>query len=53
MLSGLGITEAFSKTEINYVDIMLLLADSNEEVIGLDVTMQEVSGMHKFDPLKL
>jgi hypothetical protein len=32
---------------------MLLLADPNQEVVGLDVSVQKVTGVHELDPLQL
>ena len=37
VLSGLWIAEPFSQTEIDDINIVLLLANSDEEVIGLNV----------------
>jgi len=42
VFSGFGVTETLGKTEINDIDIVLLFADADEEVIGLDVSMKEV-----------
>lgn len=53
MLSSLGVTEALGQAKINDVDIVLLLADANEEVIRLNVSMEEVPGVNELDPLKL
>lgn len=53
MLASLRITETFSETEIDDVDIVLLLADTNQEVIGLYISVEEVSRVHEFNSLKL
>ena len=53
VFSGFGVTETLGKTEINDIDIVLLFADADEEVIGLDVSMKEVPWMYELDPLKL
>ena len=42
MLSSLGVTEALGEAEINNVDVVLLFADSNEEVVRFDITMEEM-----------
>jgi hypothetical protein len=43
MLSGLRVSETLSQAEINHINIMLLLANSNQEVVWLDISMQEVA----------
>ena len=42
MLSSLGVTEALGEAKINNVDVVLLFADSNEEVVRFDITMEEM-----------
>jgi len=42
VLASLGVTESFSEAEIDNVDVVLLFTDSNQEVIGLDISMKEV-----------
>lgn len=53
VLAGLGVAEPLGQPEVDDVDVVLLLPDANEEVIGLDVSVQEVPRVHKLDPLKL
>ena len=53
MLPSLGISETFGKAKIDYVNIMLLLSDTNQEVVWLDVTVEEVTGVHELYSLKL
>ena len=53
MLARLGVTESFCKTEIDYIYIVLFLANTNQEVVWLDVSMKEVSAVDKLDSLKL
>ena len=53
VLSGLRITEALCKTKIDYVNVVLFLPDTNEEVVRLYVTMEEVTRMHEFNSLQL
>lgn len=43
MLSGFWISKSLSKSEINYIDVMLLFSDTYEEVVGLNVSVKEVS----------
>jgi hypothetical protein len=53
VLSRLGVPEALGQTEINDVYVVLLLADTNEKVIRLDISVEEVARVNKFDSLKL
>ena len=53
MLTGLGIAEAFGQAKIDYVHVMLLLPNANQEVVWLDITVKEVTGVHEFNSLKL
>lgn len=50
---GLGVTVFLSKTEIDDVDLVPALADTHQEVVGLDVTVNEVSRMDVLDPRDL
>ena len=43
VLTGLRVPEAFGKAEIDYVHIMLFFADTDEEVVWLDVSVKKVS----------
>lgn len=52
MFSSLGVTEALSQAEINDINIVLLLADSNQKVIRLNISVKEVARVHKFDSLE-
>lgn len=52
MFSGLRVSEAFSETKVNHVHIMLLLANSDQKIVWLDVSMQEMPRMDEFDTLK-
>lgn len=52
MLASLGVSEALGKTEINNIDVVLLFADSNEEIVGFDISMQEMSRMYELNALK-
>ena len=53
MLSRLWVPEALGQTKINDVYVVLLLADTNKEVIGFDISVEEVARVNKFDSLKL
>ena len=53
VLSSLGVTEALGEAKINNVDVVLLFADSNEEVVRFDITMEEMPWMHELNTLKL
>ena len=52
MLASLRVTEPLGQTEINNVYVVLLLANSNEEVVRLDITMEEVPRMDELDSLE-
>lgn len=52
MFSSLGVTEALGQAEINDINIVLLLADSNQKVIRFNISMKEVTRVHKFDSLE-
>ena len=43
MLAGFGVSETFGETKVNDIYVVLLLANSNEEVVRLDVSVQEVA----------
>ena len=45
----LGVPVLLSKAEIDDVDLVAALANSHEEVVRLDVTVDEVAGMDVFD----
>jgi hypothetical protein len=53
VLTGFGISKALCKTKIDYVHVVLLLADTNEEIIWFDVTMKEMTRVHELNSLKL
>jgi hypothetical protein len=42
MLSGFGVSESLGQPKIDDIDVMLLLADSNQEVIWLNVPVKEM-----------
>jgi hypothetical protein len=44
--------ELFGEAEVNNVHHMRVLANSHKEVIGLDITMENVFLMHELDPVE-
>lgn len=46
---SLRVPVLFGETEIDDVDLVATLADTHEEVIGLDVTMYKIAGMNVLD----
>jgi len=52
MLSCLWISKPLRKTEINYVNVVLLLADTDQEVVWFYVSVQEMPTVDKLDPLQ-
>ena len=53
VLASLWVTEALGEAKVNNVDVVLLLADADQEVVGLDIAVQEVTRVHKLDTLQL
>ena len=53
VLAGLGVAEALGKAEVDDVDVVLLLADADQEVVWLDISVEEVSAVDELDPLQL
>lgn len=47
---GLGVAVFLGKTEIDDIDLIASLANTHQEVVGLDITMDERLGMNVFDP---
>ena len=52
MLASLRVAEPLGQTEVNNVYVVLLLADSNQEVVRLNITMEEVPRMDKLNSLE-
>ncbi len=48
VLASLGVSEPLCQPEIDDIHVVLLLSDSDEEVVRLDISMQEVPRMDKF-----
>lgn len=45
----LGITVFLGETEVNHVDLVAALADTHEEIVGLDVAVDKVARVNVFD----
>lgn len=46
---SLGVAVFLCETEINHVDLVATLANTHEEVVGLDITVDERLGVDVFD----
>ena len=53
MLACSGLSVPLGQAEVDDIDIVLLLADADQEVVGLDVSVQEVPGVYVLDSLDL
>ena len=53
VLASLGVSKALSQAKIDHIDVVLLLADTDQEVVRLDVSVQEMPRMHELNSLKL
>ena len=53
VLASLGISEALGQPEVDHVDVMLLFADADEEVVRFDVSVQEMTRVHELNTLQL
>ncbi len=53
MLTRLRVSKALSQAKVDHVHIVLLLADADQEVVWLDVSVQEVARVHKLYSLQL
>lgn len=53
VLSSLGFTESLGETKVDDVNEMLLLAYTNQEVIRLDISVQEVARVNELKSLQL
>ena len=53
MLTRLRVSESLSQAKVDYINIMLLLPDANQEIVRLNIPVQEVSGVDELNPLKL
>jgi hypothetical protein len=46
---GLRVPVLLGQTKIDHVDLVAALADTHEEVVGLDVAVDEVAGVNVLD----
>ena len=53
MLVSASVTVLFGQAKVNDIDKVALLAKSHEEVVGFDITMDEVLGVDKFNSADL
>ena len=53
VFTGLGVSESLGEAEVNDINVMLLLPDTNQKVVGLDISVQEVPRVNKFISLDL
>ena len=53
MLTRLRVSKALGQAKVDHVHIVLLLANADQEVVWLDVSVQEVARVHKLYPLQL
>jgi len=52
VLASLWIPESLCKTKVYHIDKMLLLLNSNQKVVRLDITVKEMARVDKFKSLK-
>ena len=50
---GLGVPVLLGQTEVDDVDLVSSLANTHQEVVWLDITVNEVAGMYVFDTRNL
>ena len=53
MFTRLRVSKALGQAKVDHVHIVLLLADADQEVVWLDVSVQEMARVHKLYPLQL
>lgn len=53
MVSGFRVTESFCESEVNDVNIMLFFSDTNQKVVGFNVSVKEMSAVHELNSLQL
>lgn len=52
MFARLWVSESLGQAEIYHVHVVLLFANTYQEVVWLDITMKKVPRVDEFDPLK-
>jgi len=45
----LGVSVLLGETEINHIDLIASFADTHEEIVGLDISVDKVSRVNVFD----
>jgi hypothetical protein len=53
MVSRFRVTESFRKSEVNDVNIVLFFSDTNQKVVGFNVSVKEMSAVHELNSLQL
>ena len=53
MVSRFRVTESFRKSEVNDVNIVLFFSDTNQKVVGINVSVKEMSAVHELNSLQL
>ena len=51
MLSSLWVSESLGQTKIDHINVVLLFADSNQEVVGFDISVDDPLLMNDFNSL--
>ena len=46
---SLRVTVLLGETEVDDIDLIATLADAHQEIVGLDITVDEVAGVDIFD----
>ena len=49
MQVSLGVSVFLGETEINHIDLIASFADTHEEIVGLDISVDKVSRVNVFD----
>jgi hypothetical protein len=52
VFASLGVSESLGKPKIDHIDVVLLFANANEEIVWLDISMQKVPRMDEFNSLE-
>lgn len=52
MLPCLWISEPLSESKVNYVNIVLLLTDTNQKIVRFNIPVQEMAGVYELDSLQ-
>ena len=52
MLACLRIPKPLRQTKIDHVYVMLLFANTNKEVVGLNIPMKKMTRVNKLNPLQ-